>query len=245
MTMNLKLQDINLYISESDVVRSVVDQRLHYLKSQEPRLRLVLPHGITAFVWLFMILVSCSMLGISVIRFSLNLIVISKVYSDFGLLLVCLLLIPVIVSCKKYIQAMKKHKNQLHSSKTEPISMTEIEQYFSDKKVDFVTKYQRYVDSVYQEIETVQKKQYPSSDKLDEVERLQGRIAQAVDRLEALKDNYFARLDNIESELKNRLIEHKVNQEVEMAVKSQFLIERLEDEVEAISYYLQAVDEIS
>ena len=140
---------------------------------------------------------------------------------------------------------MKKHKNQLHSSKTEPISMTEIEQYFSDKKVDFVTKYQRYVDSVYQEIETVQKKQYPRSDKLDEVERLQGRIAQAVDRLEALKDNYFARLDNIESELKNRLIEHKVNQEVEMAVKSQFLIERLEDEVEAISYYLQAVDEIS
>jgi hypothetical protein len=48
----------------------------------------------------------------------------------------------------------------------------------------------------------------------------------------------------VELELKNRLIDHKSDQEVEVVIESQILVERLEEEVEAINYYLQAVDEM-
>ena len=240
--MDLNLQNINLYTSESDVVTTIMSQRLQKLKLQEPRLKLVFPRAILAFIWLFMILASFTMLGISVISFYLNLIVISKVYYDLGVFLVCLLLIPLIVSWRKYVQNTKKHKNQWHLSRTEPINIVEIESYFSDQKNNFITTYQEYVNHVHQKIENVEKIQHLGSTTLDEVQSLQNRISQAVDRLETLKNNYFARLDNVELELKNRLIDHKSDQEV--VIESQILVERLEEEVEAINYYLQAVDEM-
>lgn len=240
--MDLNLQNINLYTSESDVVTTIMSQRLQKLKLQEPRLKLVFPRAIPAFIWLFMILASFTMLGISVISFYLNLIVISKVYYDLGVFLVCLLLIPLIVSWRKYVQNTKKHKNQWHLSRTEPINIVEIESYFSDQKNNFITTYQEYVNHVHQKIENVEKIQHLGSTTLDEVQSLQNRISQAVDRLETLKNNYFARLDNVELELKNRLIDHKSDQEV--VIESQILVERLEEEVEAINYYLQAVDEM-
>jgi hypothetical protein len=240
--MDLNLQNINLYTSESDVVTTIMSQRLQKLKLQEPRLKLVFPRAIIAFIWLFMILASFTMLGISVISFYLNLIVISKVYYDLGVFLVCLLLIPLIVSWRKYVQNTKKHKNQWHLSRTEPINIVEIESYFSDQKNNFITTYQEYVNHVHQKIENVEKIQHLGSTTLDEVQSLQNRISQAVDRLETLKNNYFARLDNVELELKNRLIDHKSDQEV--VIESQILVERLEEEVEAINYYLQAVDEM-
>ena len=240
--MDLNLQNINLYTSESDVVTTIMSQRLQKLKLQEPRLKLVFPRAILAFIWLFMILASFTMLGISVISFYLNLIVISKVYYDLGVFLVCLLLIPLIVSWRKYVQNTKKHKNQWHLSRTEPINIVEIESYFSDQKNNFITTYQEYVNHVHQKIENVEKIQHLGSTTSDEVQSLQNRISQAVDRLETLKNNYFARLDNVELELKNRLIDHKSDQEV--VIESQILVERLEEEVEAINYYLQAVDEM-
>ena len=242
--MDLNLQNINLYTSESDVVTTIMSQRLQKLKLQEPRLKLVFPRAILAFIWLFMILASFTMLGISVISFYLNLIVISKVYYDLGVFLVCLLLIPLIVSWRKYVQNTKKHKNQCHLSRTEPINIVEIESYFSDQKNNFITTYQEYVNHVHQKIENVEKIQHLGSTTSDEVQSLQNRISQAVDRLETLKNNYFARLDNVELELKNRLIDHKSDQEVEIVIESQILVERLEEEVEAINYYLQAVDEM-
>jgi DNA-binding protein len=76
------------------------------------------------------------------------------------------------------------------------------------------------------------------------MQNLQNRISQAVDRLETLKNDYFARLDNVELELKNKLIDHKSDREVEVVIESQILVERLEEEVESINYYLQAVDEM-
>ncbi len=242
--MDLNLQNINLYISESDVVTTIMNQRVQQLKLQEPRLKLVFPRAIIAFIWLFMILASFTMLVISVISFYLNLIAISKVYYDFGVFLVCLLLIPLIVSWRKYVQNTKKHRNQWHLSKTEPINIVEIESYFSDQKNNFITTYQEYVNHVHQKINNVQKIQHLSSTTVDEMQNLQNRIYQAVDRLETLKNDYFARLDNVELELKNKLIDHKSDQEVEVVIESQILVERLEEEVESINYYLQAVDEM-
>ncbi|MBD2138350.1 hypothetical protein H6F32_12270 [Anabaena sp. FACHB-1237] len=242
--MDLNLQNINLYISESDVVTTIINQRLQQLKLQEPELKLVFPRGTIAFIWLFMILASFTMLGISVISFYLNLIVISKVYYDFGVFLVCLLLIPLINSWRKYVQNTKRHKNQLHFSKTEAINIVEIESYFSDQKNNFIKTYQEYVNYVHEKIENIGKSQHLSSTTVDEMQNLQNRISQAVDRLEILRNDYFARLDSVELELKNRLIEHKSDQETEVVIESQILVERLEEEVEAMNYYLQAVDEI-
>ncbi|MFM2060636.1 MAG: hypothetical protein RLZZ507_306 [Cyanobacteriota bacterium] len=242
--MDLNLQNINLYISESDVVRTIINQRLQELKLQEPRLKLVFPRATLAFIWLFMILASSVMLGISVISFSLNLIVISKVYYDFGIFLGCLLLIPLIVSWRKYLQTTKNHKKQLRLSRTEPINIMEIEHYFSEQKSNFIRTYQEYVKNVHKKIENIEKNQHLSSTTADEVQSLQNRISQAIDRLEILKNDYFSRLDNVELELKNRLIDHKSDQEIEVVIESQILVERLEEEVEAINYYLQAVDEI-
>ncbi|MBC5793796.1 hypothetical protein H5968_01170 [Sphaerospermopsis sp. LEGE 00249] len=243
--MDLNLQNINLYISESDVVRIIMNQRLQQLKLQEPELKLVFPRGTIAFIWLFMILASFTMLGISVISFYLNLIVISKVYYDFGVFIVCLVLIPLINSWRKYVQNTKKHKNYLHFSKTEAINIVEIENYFSDQKNNFIKTYQEYVNYVHQKIENVRKSQHLSSTTVDEVGSLQNRISQAVDRLETLKNDYFARLDNVELELKNKLIDHISDPEMEVVIESQILVERLEEEVEAINYYLQAVDEMA
>jgi DNA-binding protein len=97
---------------------------------------------------------------------------------------------------------------------------------------------------VHKKIENIEKNQHLSSTTADEVQSLQNRISQAIDRLEILKNDYFSRLDNVELELKNRLIDHKSDQEIEVVIESQILVERLEEEVEAINYYLQAVDEI-
>lgn len=243
--MDLNLQNINLYISESDVIRTIMNQRLQQLKLQEPELKLVFPRGTIAFIWLFMILASFTMLGISVISFYLNLIVISKVYYDFGVFIVCLVLIPLINSWRKYVQNAKKYKNYLHFSKEQAINIVEIESYFSDQKNNFIRTYQEYVNHVHQKIENVEKSQNLNSITVKEVESLQNRISQAVDRLEILKNDYFARLDSVELELKNKLIDHKNDQEMEVVIQSQILVERLEEEVEAINYYLQAVDEMA
>lgn len=245
MTMDLNLQNINLYISESDVVRAIMNQRLQQLKLQEPRLKLFFPRGTIAFIWLFMILASFTMLGISLIRLSFDLIVISKLYYDFGIFIVCLFLIPLIVSWRKYLQTTQNHKNQLHFSRTDAINIVEIESYFSEQKNSFIRKYEEYVNHVHGKINNVAKSQHLSSTTVDEVESLQNRISQAVDRLEILKNDYFARLDNVELELKNRLIDHISDPEMEVVIESQILVERLEEEVEAINYYLQAVDEMA
>ncbi len=46
------------------------------------------------------------------------------------------------------------------------------------------------------------------------------RISQAVDRLETLKNDYFAGLDNVELELKNKLIDHTSDPEMEVVIES-------------------------
>ncbi|ACK73975.1 hypothetical protein PCC7424_5397 (plasmid) [Gloeothece citriformis PCC 7424] len=243
--MDLYLQDINLYISESDVVKTIINQRLQELKSQEPRFKLVFPRAILAFIWLFMILASFAMLGISIISFSLNLIVISKVYYNFGIFLVSVLLIPMIASWRKYWRTKINHNNQLHLSRTKPINITEIKSYFSAKKNNFIRTYQEYVKNIRKKIDHIEKSQHLNSTTVDKMQSLQERISQAVDRLEILKNDYFSRLDCIELELKNKLVDYQSEMEIEVLLESKFLVEKLEEEVQAINYYLQAVDEIN
>lgn len=242
--MNFDIQDMNLYISEFNVIKAIINQRIQELKSQEPRFRLVFPRTILAFVWLFLILASFTMLGISVISFYLNLVLISKVYSDLLVFILCCLLIPLIVSWRSYLKNIKFHHKKLQEAKTEPIDISEIENYFSVKKTQFTGKYEEYIKNVQQKVENIENRVHLSSITADEVQGLRYRIAQAVDRLEILKDDYFLRLNAVESQLKHKLIDNNLNMEIAAIMESQKSVEMLEEEVDAINYYLQAVDEI-
>ena len=242
--MDFEIQDMNLYISEIDVVKSIINQRTQEIKSQEPRFKLVFPRSILAFIWLFLILSSFAMLGISVISFFLNVVVISKVYSDSVVFLLCCLLIPLIVSWRSYLKTQNYYRTKLRLSRTEPINRIEIESYFYGKKTNFLGKYDEYIKNVQQKIEHIEKREHLSSITADEVQSLQYRISQAVDRLEILKEDYFLRLDAVELELKHKLIDNHLDMEIEAVMESQMSVERLEQEVEAINYYLQAVDEM-
>lgn len=242
--MGFDIHDLNLYISEFNVIKAIINQRIQELKSEEPRFRLVFPRTILAFVWLFLILASFTMLGISVISFYFNLVLISKVYSDLIVFLLCFLLIPLIVSWRSYLKNINFYHNKLQEAKTEPIHISEIESYFSVKKTQFSGKYEEYIKNVQQKIENIKNRVHLSSTTADEVQGLRYRITQAVDRLEMLKDDYFLRLDAVESQLKHKLIDNNLNIEIAAIMESQKSVERLEEEVEAINYYLQAVDEI-
>ncbi|MBD2504093.1 hypothetical protein H6G83_26365 [Anabaena azotica FACHB-119] len=242
--MSFEIQDMNLYISESDVIQAIINQRIQELKSQKPRFRLVFPHTLLAFVWLFLILTSVTRLAISAISFSLNLVVISKVYSDFVIFILSLLLIPLIVSCINHVKDFKLYKNKWRSLRKTPINTIEIESYFSGKKNKFTEKYHEYIKNVQKKVENIEKRERLSSTTADEVRSLRYRISQAVDRLEILKKDYFLRLDAVELELKSKLLHNQSDIEIEAVLESQMSVERLEEQVEAINYYLQAVDEM-
>lgn len=192
----------------------------------------------------FFILASFIVFAISVISFYLNLIVLSKLYYDFGVFIVCLLFMPLVVSCRTYLKIVNIHKIKLRELVKMSINEMEIKDYFSDKKTDYLTKYEEYIKNIQDKLYNIDTRECVSLTIVDKMRSLQSRISKAFDKLEILKNDYFMRLDAVELDLINKIASSQSSLEFEEVIKFEMLVENLEEQVDAINYYLQAVEEI-
>lgn len=242
--MIFDLQTINLHISEYELIQDIIAQRIAEIKSQRPKFRLVFPRSFLAFIWLFLILSSSIIFVVSVISVFLNLVAIAQVYYYFILFILSLVLIPLIISFKVYLKLRIFYNKKLRQSKNTIINESEISNYFFKRKQDFIVKYEAYIQDVKHKFDNVYKDEYVSLKREEQLKALQSRISKAVEKLELLKDEYFLRLDALELEFQNRFTSIESDDEFAASSQSHLLVESLEEQVDNINYYLQAVDEI-
>ncbi|WP_414575860.1 hypothetical protein [Anabaena sp. CCY 9402-a] len=242
--MSFDWRTINLHISEYEFIQEIISQRIAETKSQKPKLKLVFPHAIWAFIWLFLILSSFLIFVLSVISFFLKIIAIAQVYYYFIIFIISLVLIPLIISFQAYLKSWISYKKKLQKSRSKIINESEVSNYFFKRKHDFLVKYEEYIKDVQHKFDDVYKDEYVSLKREEKLKALQSRISKAVEKLELLKDEYFLRLDALELEFQNRFTRIESDDEFAASSQSHLLVESLEEQVDTINYYLQAVDEI-
>lgn len=242
--MIFDLQSINLHISEYELIQDIIAQRVTEIQSQCPKFRLVFPRSFLAFIWLFFLLSSSIIFVASAISSFLNLVAIAQLYYHFIIFILSLVLIPLIISFQVYLKSRISYKKKLRESKSKIINESEISNYFFKRKHDFLVKYEEYIKDVQHKFDDVYKDEYVSLKREEKLKALQSRISKAVEKLELLKDEYFLRLDALELEFQNRFTRIESDDEFAASSQSHLLVESLEEQVDTINYYLQAVDEI-
>ena len=234
------IEELNVYISEIDVVNAIIDSRRNRLNSQNPRFKVLLPRATFAFIWLLMMLFSSTTFLFTFIGLLLNLNDSFKVVYSLLILIICIFFIPFITSLVDFLNKRSIHNKNLLFLLKEPIEEIEIENFFLARRSRFISAYEKHLQDINEKIILIEKSQGTHTVN-EKVKILRNRISMSLARLDNVKYHYFDKLDQVELSMKKKLINLDDHTEIQEIVDAEIALKNLDGEIETIHYYLEAV----
>lgn len=153
--------------------------------------------------------------------------------------------IPLVSSVWSLKQRQKLHRAELASCQQEPITETEIVEYFEGCKSSFLLQYQEYVARLNGKFNFSAEETLETGTPLSpDIARVRERVADTLEQLAKLKNNYLSRLESLERDFIEQLKKGREELFLESAAELELVLENLNGEVDMANAYLKAAEEL-